>query len=87
MTLQEHTELMTNPAWTYHEVMLYCKVKKSKAFLIINECKDKLNGKVLFDKSKVKRDSVLAYMGSSIEHERYVNKQLRLEEEMNKDTT
>ena len=77
MTLKEHTELMMCPAWTYHEVMLYCKVKKSKAFLIIKECKEKLNGKVLFEEHKVKRDSVLAYMGSSIEHERYVNKQLQ----------
>ena len=87
MTLKEHTELMMCPAWTYRDVMLYCGVKKSKAFLIIKECKDKLNGKVLFEEHKVKRDSVLAYMGSSIEHERYVNKQLQEQEKQEGDNS
>lgn len=81
MTPQEHKELMLSPAWTYKQVMVYCQVKKSKAFEIIKVCKEQLNGKVLFDEHKVKRDSVLAYMGSSIERERYVQNQLEKEEQ------
>ena len=72
MTLSERKDLLGQPCWNYKQVMTYCGVKKSKAFEIIKICKEQLNGKVIFDKSKVKRDSVIAYMGSSIEHERYV---------------
>lgn len=80
MTYEEHTNLMLTPTWSYKEIMLYCHVKKSKAFLIMKACKEKLNGKVLFNEHKVKRDSVLAYAGSSIEREKLVNRELRQKE-------
>lgn len=80
MTIKELRELLGNPCWNYKQVMTYCGVKKSKAFEIIKICKEHLNGKVLFDKSKVKRDSVLAYMETSIEHERYILQQLEKQE-------
>ena len=79
MNYNERKELLLKPVWTYRDVMAYCEVKKSKAFLIIKECKEKLNGRVLFNEHGVKRDSVLAYNSSSIEQERYILQQLEQE--------
>ena len=81
MTLQERKNLLVKPAWDYKDVMTYCNVKKTKAFEIIKECKTKLNGKVIFNDHAIKRDSVLAYCGTSIERERYVIKQLEADEQ------
>ena len=72
MAIYSKKELLTMPAWTYREVMAYCGVKKSKAFEIMKLCKEKLNGTVLFNKHAVKRNSVLEYMGTSLEQESYV---------------
>lgn len=83
MTIKEKRELLTKPVWNYHDVMAYCKVKKTKAFEIIKFCKENLNGEVVFREKEavVRRDSVLEYCGSSIERERYVLKQLEEEQE------
>ena len=67
-------DLLEMPVWSYKEVMFYCGVKKSKAYEIIKVCKDKLNGAVRFNDHAVKRDSVLEYMGTDIEREAYVLK-------------
>ena len=69
-------ELLEMPVWTYHEVMEYCNVKKSKAFEIIKTCKERLNGNVRFNPHGVRRDSVLTYMGTDIERETYILRQL-----------
>ena len=81
MTIKERKELLLKPTWSYHDVMAYCGVKKSKAFQIINFCKKELNGKVIFNDHAVKRDSILAFMQTDIERERYVIKQLEKEEQ------
>ena len=67
-------DLLLNPCWTYKDIMLYCGVKKSKAHEIMNICKKQFNGSVLFNKHVVKRDSVLEYMGTTLEHEAIVLK-------------
>ena len=69
-------ELLLTPVWTYKDVMLYCNVKKSKAYEIMHICIKELGGAVRFNKHAVKRDSVLAYMGSDIEREGYVLKNI-----------
>lgn len=69
-------ELLLKPCWNYKDVMFYCGVKKSKAFEIIKLCKEKLNGAVRFNDHAVKRDSVLTYMGTDIERETYILRQL-----------
>lgn len=71
MTKQEMLEM---PVWTFRQVMEYCGVKRSKAYEIIKVCKEKLNGTVRFNPHGVKRNSVLEYMGTSIEQEAYVLK-------------
>ena len=76
LTYNELRDLLSRSSWSYKDVMAYCQVEKSKAFEIIKICKDKLNGKILFNEHSVSRNSVLAYAGSSIEQERYVLKQL-----------
>ena len=76
MTLEERKELILKPAWDFHDVMKYTGRKKSKAFQIMQLVKEQFNGKVLFNPHVVKRDSVLAYLGTSVERERYVIKQL-----------
>lgn len=81
MTIKDRQELLAKPVWSYHEVMTYCEVRKSKAFLIIKTCKEKLNGKVLFNEHGVKRNSVLAYLNTSIEEELEIIKRLQQEGE------
>ena len=76
MTIEERKELLAIPCWNYKQVMQYTGYKKSKAFEVIAICKEKLNGKVMFNDHVVKRNAVLAYMGSSIEQEKCVIKQL-----------
>ena len=67
-------DLLLKPCWTYHDVMVYCDCKKSKANEIMKTCREQFNGSVLFNKHAVKRDSVLAYMGTDLEHEAIVLK-------------
>lgn len=81
MTIQERKELLAIPCWNYKQVMQYTGYKKSKAFEVIAICKEKLNGKVMFNDHVVKRNAVLAYMGSSVEQEKVVIKQLEDEED------
>lgn len=66
LTTKEALEL---PVWNYAIVMMYCKCKKSKAFEIIKECREKLDGKPLFNPHGVMRNSVLKYMGTTLEAE------------------
>ena len=75
-------EMLEMPCWTYHEVMAYCHVKKSKAFEIIKVCKEQLNGSVRFEKHLVKRDSVLAYLQTDIEREMYMLRTLTKTDDM-----
>ena len=74
MAIYSKKDLLLMPVWNYHDVMLYCDVKKSKAYEIISICKKQLNGAVRFNPHGVKRDSVLEYLGTSIEKESYVLK-------------
>lgn len=76
LTIKERKELLLMPTWSCEEVMKYTGFAKSKSFQIMNFCKEKLNGKVMFNDHKVKRDSVLAYLDTSIEREKYIIKQL-----------
>lgn len=67
MTNNEY--LLTKPCWTYKDIMAYCECKKSKAHEIMKICKEKFNGNVIFNKHVVKRNSVLEYLGTSVEQE------------------
>ena len=80
MTLKERKDLLLTPNWSYKDVMAYTGWKKSKAYLIIDICKRELNGEVMFEKHKVKRNSVLAYMNTSVEEELMIIKKLEQEE-------
>ena len=76
LSIKERKELLLMPTWSCEEVMKYTGFAKSKSFQIMKICKDKLNGKVMFNDHKVKRDSVLSYLDTSIEREKYIIKQL-----------
>lgn len=78
LSIEERKRLLAMPTYSYHEVMKLCQVKKSKAFQIMKICKEKLNGKVIFEEHKVKRNSVLAYCGTSIEEETHLIRQLEM---------
>ena len=80
MTIKERKELLACPCWDYKQVMAYTGYKKTKAIEIMNTCRKQLNGEVLFDKHKVKRNSVLAYMQTSLEVEVYSLNLLEQEE-------
>lgn len=76
LTIEERKQLLAKPNYDLKDVMKFTGFAKSKANEIMRVCKEKLNGKVLFENHKITRNSLLAYMGSSIEQERYVIKQL-----------
>ena len=76
LSIEERKRLLVMPTYSYKEVMQMTGTCKSKAFEIMKICKEKLNGKVLFNEHAITRNSLLAYLGSSIEQERYVIKQL-----------
>lgn len=76
LSIRERKELLATPVWTFKEVMKYTGYCKSKSFEIMQVCKDKLNGKVLFNDHAITRNSLLAYLNSSIEQERYIIQQL-----------
>lgn len=67
-------ELLEKPVWTFYDVMFYCEVRKTKAYEIMKVCKEQLNGAVRFNPHGVKRDSVLAYLGTDIEREAFISK-------------
>lgn len=65
-------DLLTKPHWTYKDICEYAGCKKSKAYEIMDICKKEFNGELRFNQSCVSRDSVLNYLGTSIERETYV---------------
>ena len=67
-------DLLEKPVWNYYDVMFYCHVRKTKAYEIMTICRKELNGAVRFNPHGVKRDSVLEYLGTTIEKEIYVLK-------------
>lgn len=60
--------------------MSYLGIKKTKAYEIMDKVKRFYNGSVPDFKGYVKRDSVLNYLGTSIERELYVLEQLERKE-------
>ena len=66
-------ELLSKGLWDIHDICEYLDVKKSKGYELMKLAKEKYNGAVKFNSSVVKRDSVLALMGLSVEREVYVN--------------
>ena len=55
--------------------------KSSFLFKDMMVCKEKLNGKVLFNDHAITRNSLLAWLGTSFEVENYNIKQLEKKEE------
>ena len=80
ISIEERKRLLAIPNWSYKEVMQYTGWKKSKCFQVMKTCKEKLNGRVLFNDHCVSRNSVLAFLGTSLECECYAIKQLEKEE-------
>ena len=76
LTIEERKRLLAKPTYDIKDVMKFTGYAKSKANEIMRTCKEKLNGKVLFNDHAITRNSLLAYLNSSIEQERYVIKQL-----------
>ena len=69
-------DLLEKPVWYCEDVIAYTGFKQSKCYQIMKFCKENLNGAVRFNPHGVKRDSVLEYMGTSLEQECYLLKQL-----------
>jgi hypothetical protein len=80
LSIEERKQLLAKPTWTFKDVMQYTGFAKSKSFEIMQICREKLNGKVLFNEHAITRNSLLAYLNTSIEQERYVIKQLEEKE-------
>lgn len=76
LTIEERKQLLSMPTYTYHDVMKMTGTAKSKSFEIMKICREKLNGKVLFNDHAITRNSLLAYMGTSWEVENHYIKQL-----------
>ena len=70
-------ELLLKPHWNYEDICAFVDCKKSKAYQIIAIVKKEFNGSIKYNPSFVKRDSVIAYLGSSIERELYILEERR----------
>lgn len=67
------TRLLNKPNWTCKDLMEYIGCGRTKAFEIMKKVKRFYNGAIPDLNEYVKRDSVLNYLGTSIEHELYIN--------------
>lgn len=65
-------KLLLIPHWNAKQIMAYVDCKKTKAYEIMATVKKFYNGTIIGLPSCVKRDSVLVYLGTSIEHENYI---------------
>ena len=80
MTFEERKALLMKPTFNYKDIMLYCNCKRSKAHEIMQTCKNDLNGTIFWNKHVVSRNSVLAYMGTTIDQEREIIRKLENEQ-------
>ena len=76
LSIDERKQLLAKPTFNLQDVMKFTGFAKSKANTIMRECKEKLNGKVLFNEHAITRNSLLAWLGTSLETETYAIKQL-----------
>lgn len=67
-------QLLSKPHFDYHDVMTYIGCGKTKAYEVMKICRRKYNGAIPHEPQCVTRDSVLVYLGSSIEREVYCKK-------------
>lgn len=81
LTIEERKQLLAKPNYDLKDVMRFTGYCKSKANEIMRVCKEKLNGKVLFNDHAITRNSLLAWLGTSFEVENYNIKQLEKKEE------
>ena len=61
--------LLLKPHWNYKEIMSYCDVKTTKAYEIMAICRKRYGGTIKDLPQYVKRDSVLAFLGTTAERE------------------
>lgn len=73
----DRQELLLKPHWNNKDICDYVECKKSKAYQIMGIAKTKFNGVVCFNSRCVLRDSVLQVIGTSIERETYILKQIK----------
>ena len=69
--------LLLKPCWTCHDIMKYLGIGKTKAYKYMNVAKTKYNGSVAGNTEQVKRDSLLLTIGTSIERELYIKRQIK----------
>ena len=65
--------------WNYKDVMFALDCKKSKAYEVMKTCRAEYKGAVKHEPSLITRDSVLAYMGSNLARENYIQEIIRKE--------
>lgn len=83
LTIEERKQLLAKPTYNLNDVIKMTGYCRSKANQIMKTCKEKLNGKVLFNEHAITRNSLLAWLGTSLEQENYVIKQLETKEQDN----
>ncbi len=69
MTAEERLDSLSQPYWSYKEIMDYYNCKSTKAAEIKKKAIEKYNGAVMYHADKVGIDAVLHVMGSSLEEE------------------
>ena len=61
--------LLLKPNWNYKAVMSYCDCGTTKAYEIMAHCRKEYGGTIRHLPNCVRRDSVLAFLGTTIERE------------------
>ena len=76
LTLDERKALLAKSAYDCRDVMKMTGYAKSKAFAVMKKCKKELNGRIFLNDHVITRSSLLAFMGTSIEQEVEIIRQL-----------
>jgi hypothetical protein len=69
MTAEERLDSLSEPYWSYKEIMDYFNCKSTKAAEIKKKAIKEHNGAVQYHADKVSIDAVLRVMGSSLDEE------------------
>lgn len=74
-------KLLLKPIWNYTNICDYLGCKKTKAYELMKIARTKYGGSVRGNSSFITRDSLLLTIGTSVEREIYILREIKRKEE------
>lgn len=69
MTLEEKENILIKPCLTVEDVMIYTNFSKSHSYKIMSICRKEFNGKAGLRSEAIKTESLMQYLGTTLERE------------------